>query len=269
MRTPSYRDVVATLALFTALGGTSYAAVELGRGEVERSNVARDAVTSAKVAPGSLRRSDVAPPALRPGRPGLPGPAGAVGPSGQAGAPGLRGADGPSGSPGRDGAPGTSASHPPRRATTAALEAPATSFYGTDASLPEGAFPPLRNATWTQPAGQLALTAGWVEVRFPPTCSRPGAGATIRLFVTDPGGSPAQIDRGYKFFRWTPELAGTTVTGRLVALFNHKPLGYGPDDRSRTFRLSFSDNCSADDDEERWLMTEAHLDAFLLTPSGE
>lgn len=45
----SYANVMATLAVVIALGGTSYAAVKLGKGEVKGKNIAKNAVTSAKI----------------------------------------------------------------------------------------------------------------------------------------------------------------------------------------------------------------------------
>jgi hypothetical protein len=59
---------VALLALFVALGGSSYAAVQLSKdsvrsrnikdGEVKRADLARNAVGSSQVADGSLRAAD-------------------------------------------------------------------------------------------------------------------------------------------------------------------------------------------------------------------
>jgi len=45
----SCANVIATLALFVALGGSSYAAVELSRGAVKTKHLAAGSVTSAKV----------------------------------------------------------------------------------------------------------------------------------------------------------------------------------------------------------------------------
>ncbi len=74
----SYANVMATVAVFVALGGSSYAAVQLSRnsvrsehiksGEVRRGDLADDAVSSAKVKNGSLLSSDFKAGQLR-GRP--------------------------------------------------------------------------------------------------------------------------------------------------------------------------------------------------------
>ena len=100
----SYANVVATLALFVALGGSSYAAVQLKKnsvrskhiknGQVKRADLARNAVKSDKVKDASLRAGDFMPGQLPAGSKGATGPAGAVGPQGpqgETGAPGISG----------------------------------------------------------------------------------------------------------------------------------------------------------------------------------
>ena len=64
----SYANVMATLAVFVALGGSSYATVALsrnsvksghiGKGEVRRSDISRDAVRSPQIRDGSLLARD-------------------------------------------------------------------------------------------------------------------------------------------------------------------------------------------------------------------
>jgi hypothetical protein len=94
----TYANVVATLALFVALGGTSFAAFQLGKNSVKSKNIAKeavrtsdlakDAVVSAKVKDGSLLSKDFKAGQL---------PAGPIGPKGD---PGQRG---PQGLPGMSG----------------------------------------------------------------------------------------------------------------------------------------------------------------------
>ncbi len=101
---------IALLALFIALGGTSYAAVTVARnsvgttqlktGAVTTSKLADAAVTSAKVKDGALTQRDFAAGQL------LVGPAGDPGPAGNDGAPGDPGPAGPPGPPGAQGDPG-------------------------------------------------------------------------------------------------------------------------------------------------------------------
>jgi hypothetical protein len=83
MRRPqlSYANVMSTLAVFIALGGTSYA---VARNSIGNAHLKRNAVTSAKVKDRSLRKSDLAPSA----RVGTRGPRGTQGPTGPQGAPG-------------------------------------------------------------------------------------------------------------------------------------------------------------------------------------
>jgi hypothetical protein len=74
-------NVVAYLALFIALGGTSYAAIKLPRNSVGSKQLRANAVTSGKVKNGTLRTNDFSASALRRGTrgpTGPPGPAGAV-----------------------------------------------------------------------------------------------------------------------------------------------------------------------------------------------
>lgn len=99
----SYANVIATTALFVALGGTSYAAVTLSKGSVKSRHLASNAVTSAKVKDGSLSARDFKAGQLPAGRDGA---AGAQGPTGVAGERGGDGASGPAGAPGAAGARG-------------------------------------------------------------------------------------------------------------------------------------------------------------------
>jgi hypothetical protein len=105
LRRPSHATVIAYAALFTALTGSAYAAIQLPRdsvgarelraNSVGRSEIRPGAVGSTEVANGSLRRIDFAAGQL---------PAGARGPVGERGERGERGLQG---APGAAGAPGT------------------------------------------------------------------------------------------------------------------------------------------------------------------
>ena len=86
----SYANVMATLALFAALGGSSYAALNLPKNSVGPKQLRANAVTSTKVKPGSLltsdfRRSQRAALRGRRGSRGAPGSAGPQGPAGPEG----------------------------------------------------------------------------------------------------------------------------------------------------------------------------------------
>lgn len=61
----SYANVVATIALFIALGGSSYAALKLPRDSVGATQIRLGAVRSAEVADGSLQAADLSAAAKR------------------------------------------------------------------------------------------------------------------------------------------------------------------------------------------------------------
>ena len=130
----SYANVISSLALFVALGGVSYAAIQLPANSVGYRQLQKNAVTGAKVRDGSLTAIDIAG--------GLPaGPAGAAGPKGAAGAQGAQGAQGPAGPAGpkgADGAPGaqgpigpTGAQGPPGVVATHAFTGSIGTITGT------------------------------------------------------------------------------------------------------------------------------------------
>jgi hypothetical protein len=89
LRRPSAPLVVALIALFVALGGTSYAAITLPRNSVGTVQIKNRAVTQKKIAKKTLA-------ALR-GRRGATGQRGPAGPTGSPGAKGAQGIQGPAG----------------------------------------------------------------------------------------------------------------------------------------------------------------------------
>jgi hypothetical protein len=90
----NYGNVVASLALFVALGGVSWAAVTLPKGSVGNRQLRRDAVTSVKVRDGSLLARDFKGGELPHGEPGAPGERGGPGPKGDSGPKGDAGVPG-------------------------------------------------------------------------------------------------------------------------------------------------------------------------------
>ena len=96
----SFANVTSVLALFVALGGTSYAAVALSKGSVKSKHLAKGAVTSKKVKDGSLGARDFRRGSLPAGVAGAPGSQGAAGPAGPPGPAGERGAQGAKGDTG-------------------------------------------------------------------------------------------------------------------------------------------------------------------------
>lgn len=103
MQRPSAPLVISCLALFVALGGTSYAVSKLPRNSVGTAQLKNNAVTSAKVKNGSLLAADFKAGQLPAGAKGEVGAQGAIGPVGPAG---PAGADGDEGEPGASGATG-------------------------------------------------------------------------------------------------------------------------------------------------------------------
>ncbi len=93
-------NIVGYLALFVALGGTSYAAVALPANSVGPTQIKPNAVSSPKVKDASLLKRDFAAGQLPRG---AQGPRGESGPAGEPGSPGVAGSPGergPQGVPG-------------------------------------------------------------------------------------------------------------------------------------------------------------------------
>lgn len=87
----SYANVVASLALFLALGGVGYAAIKLPKNSVGTKQLKNGAVTGKKIAPATLKTL-AAPGTQTPVvLPGPAGPRGATGPQGETGPPGEPG----------------------------------------------------------------------------------------------------------------------------------------------------------------------------------
>ena len=97
-------NAVALVALFVALGGTSYAAVKLPAGSVGTRQLKNASVTLPKVEAKS--RQALQGQTGRPGPQGAPGLAGPVGSAGPTGPEGPAGREGPIGPSGTDGAAG-------------------------------------------------------------------------------------------------------------------------------------------------------------------
>jgi hypothetical protein len=100
------RHHIGLLALFVALGGTSYAAAKLPRDSVGTQQLRAGAVTEKKLAKRVRKKLGKGAVEGATGPQGEPGPAGAAGPQGPKG---ETGAAGPQGEPGPQGVPGPTA----------------------------------------------------------------------------------------------------------------------------------------------------------------
>lgn len=188
------RHYIGLLALFVALGGTSYAAVRLPRDSVGSAQIRAGAVGESKLAKGV--RSKLAKPGPKGAR-GAAGPAGSAGPKGDPGTPGAKGDAGPQGIPGPTsvGVGGLNLTATPA----------STSNVGTAASV-----------TLTQPGKVLVLVTG----TFRTTCG--SGGACERIFSAQVGGTTV------------PGVAGsveadasqsTTATLNLAGVLTNVPAG--------------------------------------------
>ncbi|HEX3325223.1 MAG TPA: hypothetical protein VHR65_08865 [Solirubrobacterales bacterium] len=102
----TYANVIATIALFLALGGGAWAATSLPKNSIGTAQLRNGAVTGEKVRVGSLIAGDFAEGELPAGPRGATGPQGLPGTPGEAGEPGPhgeRGATGAQGEPGERG----------------------------------------------------------------------------------------------------------------------------------------------------------------------
>jgi hypothetical protein len=93
----SYANVMATIALFLALGGGAYAALQLPKNSVGTRQLKKNAVVSSKVKNRSLLGRDFKAGQLPRGLPGPKGDQGSAGPRGERGPEGPRGEQGPAG----------------------------------------------------------------------------------------------------------------------------------------------------------------------------
>lgn len=142
----TFANVVSLVALFVALGGTSYAAVKLSKnsvrsvhiknGQVKGPDVAKNAINGDKIADGTLLVKDFASGQLRPGEAGRPGD---TGPPGQ---PGATGQPGAAGLPGSPAASAFSSRFPP----------PFGGGFGPISGIRSGAAPPESDVQMVSPA---------------------------------------------------------------------------------------------------------------------
>jgi hypothetical protein len=178
-------NLVAYVALFVALGGSSYAAVRLAPGSVHTRALAKGAVTHKKLAPSSVTTANIADRSLTRSDFKL----GALSGPTRGGGKGSRGPAGPAGRPG-------GAFVGARLGSSNTVVAP----HQANTSVP------LADATWTQEANELDLIAGSMTVKVPSACT----GSFGNTFVVS-------VDGKANTFAVPPQIpASATVTVPIV-----------------------------------------------------
>ena len=230
------RNAVAYVALFFALGGTSYAAATLApgsvksralaKGAVTRSKLASNSITASKIRNGSLTGKDFKRGALIKTLKGEPGV------SGSHGIAGLLGATGRQGPAGQDG----SASLGAKIRTSGAVSAP----KGATTNVP------LSGGTWTQSAGELDLLAGSMTIQTPGACT----GSFGNTLVVS-------VDGAAQTFAVAPtNQPSKTLTVPVVVGTLSEPDA----DRQHTMTAAFANSCTKDG--EDYTVNDAKIDVI-------
>jgi hypothetical protein len=230
-------NVIGYVALFAALGGTSYAAVRLKPNSVTSAALAKHAVTHAKLANNSVTSANVADHSLTGSdfKAGVLASAvkGVVGASGAGGAKGVAGSAGPTGAPGPQGLPGG--------ATVGARARSAGSV-----SAPNGANTAvaLTGGTWTQLSNELDLIAGSMTVQIPASCT----GSFGNALIVSVDGTPAT-------FAGAPS---APASGTVTVPFNVGTLTEPGQSTPHTITASFGNSCTKAG--ESYTVTAVRLD---------
>ena len=157
------RHHIALLALFIALGGTSYAAITIPANSVGTAQLKHGAVTLSKIAAGAQTS--------------LRGETGPQGSPGSPGAPGATGSPGPQGNPGLQGNPGTAGSN-------VVLRARGSSTQIANYSAGQVVYP-LAGTSWTQAPSEIDQLLGSVTITTAQGVSgcMPTSGAEFFVYV--------------------------------------------------------------------------------------
>ena len=178
-----YSNIMSTLAVFLALGGTSYAAITVTGKQIKDNTVSGRDLRNGSVGSKDVRDSSLLSRDFKPGQlpAGGQGPAGPQGPTGPQGPKGDQGAQGTQGVPGAQGPPG-----PPGVSGMGVVSAE-TAFDSTSA----------KTATATCPLGKRIVGAGYAVTG--------GPGEVVVAAVRYPSTSSVAIDAyeppgGYDLF---------------------------------------------------------------------
>jgi hypothetical protein len=225
----TYANVVASIALFVALGGSSYAAVQLsknsvkskhiGSGQVRTGDIRGNAVTTSKIRNGTLELSDFNAQVASDLR-GAAGPQGPGGAQGPQGAGGEAGAAGPSGS------------------SVSRLHWAGTTTVGNNTQAP--LLPPI---TRTHKGDTSQLYTGRASITAPSDC--PGGGnMDVIVYETQNGNAERILERRVSF---SDVPAGETRTVELASRIDVPGLASDPEpgsDTQQTFDATSLDYCS-------------------------
>jgi hypothetical protein len=242
-------NLVAYVALFAALGGTSYAAVRLSagsvtsralaKGAVTHSKLAANSVTSSTIRNGSLTSADFAKGMLSgkasSGTAGSAGSNGGKGPDGTSGPTGPTGPAGPAGPAGANG----SSSIVTRAQGTGAVNAPHSASTAV----------PISNDTWTQAAGELDLITGTATLKTPSSCT----GSFGNSLIVSVDGTPTTFAVG------PTAPASTTVTMPFIVTPQMEPAS----STSHHIAASFANSCTKDG--EDYTVNNVRLDVIAFT----
>jgi hypothetical protein len=156
-------NIVGYVALFAALGGTSYAAVTLAPGSVTSKALANGAVTNAKIAKHSIGPKDIKLHSLSADdlTSSVLRLVGVNGVNGANGSQGTGGTQGPTGAQGPAGANGSASIAMFATQSGRAVTAP---HSGTTKV-------PLTSSSWTQAGNELDLIAGSATIEIPGSCT--------------------------------------------------------------------------------------------------
>jgi hypothetical protein len=198
----TYANVVASLALFLALGGVAFAATRLPRNSVGTGQLRPEAVTAGKIAKKTRKQLM--------GARGPQGPQGATGKTGAKGPKGAKGEKGATGATGARGPAGTDGTGPAFEAFAGEKAVPGTIVAQT---LAPGSYVLNADASFTNGTGataEVACTlAGSGALK---TTVATGASATVSASVARSFGAAAAVE-----LNCTGPAGVTATTAGLIA----------------------------------------------------